>query len=139
MHPRVTQLLSDHDLRQTQSREEILGVFFDEDSALSQPDLEKRFKQQFDRVTIYRTISSFVEKGILHKVLDDSGTMKYALCSEACDEHGHDHDHVHFKCDVCGKTSCIENVEIPSLNLPSGYQLKEANLLLQGVCPQCAA
>ncbi len=134
---RIGKILSDNNLRLTGSREAILGEFLKYDSALSQPDLEKELGGKFDRVTIYRTISSFVEKGILHKVPDDSGTMKFALCSDECDEQGHDDDHVHFKCNKCGKTSCIENVVIPEIRLPEGYDLGIVNLLLQGVCPEC--
>ncbi len=105
--------------------------------ALSQPDLEKALGELYDRVTIYRTLTLYLEKGILHKVLDDSGAMKYALCPDACHSHDHRHDHVHFKCLRCGNTSCIEDLEVPRLVLPNGYTLTEANFLLSGVCKSC--
>ena len=132
-------ILSAHKIRHTSAREEILDLFCEAEAALSQPDIEKKVGKEMDRVTIYRTLSVFLEKGILHKVLDDMGAMKYALCSDACEPHDHSHDHVHFKCSECGRTQCIENLEIPHLTLPSGFQLEEANLLLQGVCPDCGS
>ena len=77
-------LLKEHDLRLTPSRLETLKVFIRHDYALSQPDLEKDLGDDFDRVTLYRTLTSFREKGVIHKVLDDAGATKYALCSHGC-------------------------------------------------------
>jgi Fur family transcriptional regulator, ferric uptake regulator len=135
----LQELLRTHDIRHTVGRFAILEHFDNAGHALSQPDLEKALGHQFDRVTIYRTLTLYLEKGILHKVLDDSGAMKYALCPEACGAHDHRHDHVHFKCLRCGNTSCIEDLEVPHLKLPQGYTLNEANFLLSGICKECNA
>ena len=132
-------LLRSNDIRHTDGRMAILLHFDGAGHALSQPDLEKALGDLYDRVTIYRTLTLFLEKGILHKVLDDSGAMKYALCPDACHdhEHAHQHDHVHFKCLRCGNTNCIEDVEVPAIVLPKGYTLTEANFLLSGICKAC--
>jgi Fur family ferric uptake transcriptional regulator len=92
--------------------------------------------QTFDRVTVYRTLKTFLDKGMIHKVLDDGGALKYALC-HYCQGENHQHDHVHFKCAVCGETSCLDDVYVPRVNLPEGYQVAEVNLLVQGVCARC--
>ena len=90
----IAQILQNRSLRQTQSRQDILQVFIAEDRALSEPELEKAIQGRCDRVTIYRTLATFLEKGILHKVLDDTGAMKYALCAPEChSNHDHQHDH----------------------------------------------
>jgi Fur family transcriptional regulator, ferric uptake regulator len=133
----LAQLMRKHDIRNTDGRMAILEYFDQARHALSQPDLEKALGDQYDRVTIYRTLTLYLEKGILHKVLDDSGAMKYALCPDACGAHDHRHDHVHFKCLRCGNTNCIEDLEVPRLILPKGYTLTEANFLLSGVCKSC--
>ena len=88
-------------------------------------------------MTIYRTLSTFLEKGILHKVLDDTGVMKYALCSDECAPGHHHHDHIHFKCTNCGKTLCIEQARLPRFELPKGFATTEVNVLMQGTCPDC--
>ncbi|MDP5171771.1 MAG: transcriptional repressor [Bacteroidia bacterium] len=131
-------ILRNHALRLTGSREEILDVFLRESRALSQREIELEMEQACDRVTIYRTLSTFLEKGLLHKVLDDSGVTKFALCSTTCVEHEpHQHDHVHFKCVQCGNTLCVEEVHVHMPILPSGYAVQEMNVLMQGVCPDC--
>ena len=134
----ITALLATHQLRQTDCRLDILEVFLEKKFALSHSDLEKMFKENYDRVTMYRTLKSFLDKGLIHKVLDDEGTPKYALCSASqCTTHTHAHEHVHFKCETCGQTSCLDEIKVPSLVLPKGFQLKEMNLLLQGICASC--
>ena len=129
-------LLRTYRLRSTPTRQEILQLFLQKDYALSHSDIEKEVSEDSDRVTVYRTLRTFLDKGLIHKVLDDEGVMKYALCTTACSSTNHHHEHVHFKCTECGQTSCL-NVEIPSVRLPKGYKSKELNLLIQGVCEVC--
>ncbi|MDL5045842.1 transcriptional repressor [Oscillatoria amoena NRMC-F 0135] len=131
------QLLKEFKLRSTPSRKAILNFFLKKNYALAHADIEKGIPPHFDRVTVYRTLKTFLDKGLIHKVLDDEGALKYALCTEACTLTGHHHDHVHFKCIRCGQTNCLE-VEVPDIKLPKGYQPGEINLLIQGVCAKCS-
>jgi Fur family ferric uptake transcriptional regulator len=137
MNAASDQLLKDFRLRTTDSRQTILKLFLQKDFALSHGDIENAIDNSLDRVTVYRTLKTFLDKGLIHKVLDDEGSLKYALCSEACSAREHHHDHVHFKCVKCGQTSCLD-VEVPPVKLPRGFRAKEVNLLIQGVCAQCS-
>jgi Fur family ferric uptake transcriptional regulator len=77
-------LLKTFRLRSTPSRQEILHLFLNKDYALSHGDIEKEINNELDRVTVYRTLKTFLDKGLIHKVLDDEGSLKYALCNDAC-------------------------------------------------------
>ncbi len=136
MEQMTNDTLKEYNLRTTGCREEVLKAFLTRATALSHGDLESKLKDRFDRVTIYRTLKTFLEKGIIHKVLDDDGT-RYALCKERCSEDDHHHDHVHFKCSGCGETNCLENLHVPTVQLPAGYRVQEINLLIQGLCANC--
>jgi Fur family ferric uptake transcriptional regulator len=131
------QILREYNLRQTTSRSAILRMFLRKSFALSYTDIETEIAEGFDRVTVYRTLKTFVDKGVVHKVLDDGGSLKYALCTELCNSGGHHHEHVHFKCTNCGHTNCLEEVSIPEVLLPPGYKINEINLLIQGRCQKC--
>jgi Fur family transcriptional regulator, ferric uptake regulator len=131
-------LLKDYRLRSTPTRQEILQLFLKKEFALSFGDIEKEIPQASDRVTVYRTLKTFLDKGLIHKVLDDQGSLKYALCNEACSARAHHHDHVHFKCVRCGQTSCL-SINIPPIKLPRGYKIQEQNLLIQGICENCSS
>jgi Fur family transcriptional regulator, ferric uptake regulator len=131
-------ILQDHKLRITNCRIEVLKTFLRKKSALSHSDLEDILKKDFDRVTIYRTLKTFLDTDLIHKVLDDSGATKYALCAHGHEgSHSHDHEHIHFKCEKCGKTICIDEVSLPKIKLPEGYINKEVNLLVTGICNKC--
>ncbi len=125
-------------LRNTPCREAVLGAFEEAGYALSQGDIEQRLLSHFDRVTIYRTLKTFLTSGMIHKVLDDVGGIKYALCKTVCQHEGHQHDHVHFKCIQCGQTTCLETVHIPNIPLPEHFIKQESNLLIQGICKPCS-
>ncbi len=131
------QILRDYFLRKTTSRSAILRLFLRKPFALSYTDIEKEIANGFDRVTVYRTLKTFVDKGVVHKVLDDGGSLKYALCNDLFSIEGHHHEHVHFKCVRCGQTNCLDNLNIPNISLPDGYRAKEINLLIQGTCQKC--
>ncbi len=124
-------------LRYTKQRGEVLQLFREHDTALTQAELEKMLPSQFDRITLYRILRSFEASGLLHKVLDDSGTTRFALCRTGCSEHEHHDEHVHFRCSSCSKTLCLPEVAIPDVKLPKGYVFGDAKLLIDGICPEC--
>lgn len=138
MNNEVKQLLKNHSLRLTQGRADVISIFLDRDVAISHGDIESDVDGKYDRVTIYRTLKSFLEKGLIHKVLDDTGATRYALCSDSCSEVKHQHNHIHFKCQECDETTCLDHVHIPSVQLPDGFQMSESNYLITGTCNKCA-
>jgi Fur family ferric uptake transcriptional regulator len=131
------QILKSHRLRITDCRLVIIQEFLNKNVALSHADLEDTLNKKFDRVTIYRTLKTFLEKDLIHKVLDDSGATKYAFCSHGEETHVHNHEHVHFKCEKCEETTCLEDISLPKISLPKGFEKKEMNLLVQGICEKC--
>lgn len=138
MNTAVEGILKEHDLRVTKVRLMVLDYFTSHPSALSHADIEAEFEREFDRVTLYRTLNTFLEKGLLHKVPDDKGVARYAVCKTDCTEHAHLDDHVHFKCEVCDKIECLHDLHIPAMKLPQGYVVHSSNLLLQGICGLCS-
>ncbi len=137
MKQQALEILKDFNLRHTDTRESILNAFLIKPLALSHADIEQILVNGFDRVTIYRTLKTFTDKGILHKILDDEGGVKYALCDHNCTTEKHHHDHVHFKCNECNQTTCLDHTHIPDLKMPEGYKKSEINMLVLGVCPNC--
>lgn len=135
---RFKDILTRHNLRKTEARKEILRLLFKEGVAVSHADLETALINKTDRVTIYRTLSAFEEKGVIHRVIDGSGVYKYALCHTDCDEKGHYDEHVHFNCTQCGNTYCIENATIPEVRIPGNFKPRNFHLFAEGICDTCA-
>jgi len=129
-------ILKRHKLRVTPFREEVLSLFTGSDMALSSNDLESKL-QNPDRITLYRTLKSFEEMGIIHKAFDGTNTQKYALCEADCDEHDHHDEHVHFHCETCQNTFCLDHVYVPKIEMPNGFVAKQTNMVVNGVCQNC--
>ena len=131
-------LLIKNGLKRTGPRLQVLDILSHRDSATSQPYLEQVIGKDIDRVTLYRVLKAFEEKGIIHKVLDNQGTANYAVCSGSCTEHAHHDEHVHFNCNKCLRVFCLDTVKIPALKTPAGFQVDHLNLIATGLCASCA-
>lgn len=137
MDPRVQEILRQNRLSVTESRQKILSLFLTNSAAIAHSDIEYKAGEKFDRVTVYRTLQTFVEKGIIHTIPSSDNSVKYALCKHDCFE-GHHHDnHFHFVCATCGKTECLEDFIIPSVKLPRGYVAKNIEIVINGSCNHC--
>ncbi|MDI9363722.1 MAG: transcriptional repressor [Flavobacterium sp.] len=135
----VADILKANNLSITDSRKSILELFKLSKNALAHADIEKKSSAQFDRVTIYRTLQTFVDKGIIHTIPTPDNSVLYALCKDDCSA-GHHHDnHVHFICDSCDTTYCLDHVAIPTVNLPKGFTQKQTDVVVSGVCRNCVA
>lgn len=130
-------ILKRHNLSNTDSRRAILEIFLQSENALAHHDIERQTGERFDRVTVYRTLQTFIDKGIVHTIPTADNAIRYALCREECSE-GHHHDnHIHFICEECGKTTCLDETAIPSIRLPKGYYTTQVNVVVNGICKEC--
>src|SRR5436190_18693686 len=134
---KIESVLKQSGLSLTDSRRKILQLFLDEKGALAHGDIEKKAGERFDRVTVYRTLQTFVDKGIIHTIPTADNSIRYALCKDECSE-GHHHDHhIHFVCDSCHNTYCLDDVVTPEIKLPKGYQAMHVEVVVEGICKKC--
>lgn len=133
---RLNEILHRRQLSSTESRRKILSLFLNSGDALTHGDIEREVGDKYDRVTIYRTLQTFEEKGIIHTIPTADNAIRYALCKE-CEEGHHHDDHVHFICTACEKTICLDDVVSPKIELPAGYRADNVQVVIQGVCPEC--
>ena len=130
-------ILKRNQLSITDGRKKILDMFLKSPGALAHADIEKSADISFDRVTVYRTLQTFVEKGIIHNIPTTDNSILYALCKDNCEAGHHHDDHVHFICDVCDKTICLDNVSIPEIKHPKGFRQKQTDVVISGICSEC--
>jgi Fur family ferric uptake transcriptional regulator len=133
---RIADLLRRKHLSITDSRKKILSLFMAGNDALAHGDIEKKAGEKFDRVTIYRTLQTFVDKGIVHTIPTADNSVRYALCRD-CTEHHHHDDHVHFICSNCNVTTCLDDVVSPEIKLPAGYNAQNVQVVIHGICKDC--
>jgi len=135
-------------LRKTPVRVSVLELLQRNARPMSVPQILAKL-HGVDTVTVYRTLGTFVEKRLAHRVRGGGGdrTWMYALGAGATgaddDANGAPpHNHPHFVCDACGKVECVEEAEIPrdfveSLGVGSGYSVTYPEVVLHGVCAKC--
>lgn len=130
------QKLKDKQIKPTAMRLVVLNFLLKQSSALSLTDMELKMDRT-DRVTLYRTIRTFEENGLVHRIEDGTGITKFALCASECDVAGHHDLHLHFYCNICKETHCLPKILIPEIKLPPGYSSLETQLIVKGTCHIC--
>lgn len=129
--------LENKGVRPTAIRTLIYKYMAEKEVAVALTDIEDAFVKA-DRTTLYRTLKTFEEKGVVHQIDDGTGLQKYALCEPGCNcDLGRDL-HLHFHCNNCDETVCLTEHRIPNINLPEGYVAEDANLVLKGICDKCS-
>ncbi len=89
-----------------------------------------------ERSSIFRALKLLAEHHLLHLIDDGTGQQKYCVCR--C-EKNHHINHIHFTCTQCGKTYCLEDYQIPLVDLPAGFIMHDVEYVVKGVCAKCSA
>jgi len=132
----LEEILVKNKVRPTAMRMLVLQFLLENKSVVSLTDIENYFDNS-DRTTLFRTMKTYVENGIVHKIDDGTGVTKYALCEDNCNCEIDTDLHVHFHCNMCKETVCLPKHKIPSINLPKGFISEEINLVVKGICDKC--
>lgn len=121
--------------RNTKAKTKIQELVVSSSKALSQSEIQNSLEGLCDRVTIYRVLERLLDEGLIHKIVNTDGIIKYASCHSCSVKHNH--NHIHFSCQKCKSVTCLEDVE-PKYKLPKSYIVNEMNFTLSGLCPQCS-
>jgi Fur family transcriptional regulator, ferric uptake regulator len=105
-----------------------------QEAAVSVSEIEIAFGLA-DRITLYRTLKTFEEKGIVHSI-QENNTTKYKLCADTCTENTHHDRHLHFYCKICKQTTCKTDFEMPETN-NQNFRIDEVRFFAKGICENC--
>lgn len=126
--------LLDKNTKPTSMRILVYDFLISQHAALSLSEIENYFENA-DRTTIYRTLKTFEEKGIVHSI-QENATTKYILCHDGCDEKTHKDWHLHFYCKICKQTTCREDISFPE-KIHGNIRIDEIRLFGKGICENC--
>lgn len=137
LHLVMENLLQSKNLRITPFRLSVLEIFANHKNAISTDQIEKSLKN-FDRITLYRTLKTFIESGLVHEIVMPGDIKKLALCKDDCSvhEHAHHHQHLHFRCDSCEEIFCLEIEHFPEIKYPK-FKINNLELQGSGICGSC--
>lgn len=138
VHDRIGALLRARGLRRTGSRIAVLVTLRPVAGHLSVAEIHQRVQKSglcVDVATVYRTVTTLVDHGVVHALAVDGGVTTYGLA---------DAPHHHAVCTQCGAI-----IEVPADRLASApehaieassFTLSEhAGLTLHGLWPDCQA
>ena len=132
------QKIRDMGLRATTPRIVVLQFFSDRDKPISHGDLVNELSDLHgDQATIYRTLVTFTDVGLLRVASKAEGITRYELVPENDEPQ---HVHPHFVCKQCGEVSCLpETTVITSMDDAWKEILKASELQFVGQCLSCRA
>jgi Fur family transcriptional regulator, ferric uptake regulator len=136
-HCNVAATLGKAGLSRTSQRMAVLKVMIQADGPLSVGEVLKRIDmaQRINKVTVYRILSSFKEKGIIRELPTDQGINLYEM---AC---LHNPVHPHFYCKTCRTMSCLPPLPLPrALDWFAGsntFRIDDVYVHVNGICRHC--
>ena len=122
-------------IRPTANRILVMKTLMGEQNPQSLSNLERKMVSM-DKSSIFRTLTLFLEHDVVHAFEDGRGVLCYELCEEkgACDHHD---GHIHFYFESCQRSFCMEDIHIPSFELPEGFYPHSISFVIKGECPDC--
>jgi Fur family ferric uptake transcriptional regulator len=139
---RIGELLRARGLRRTAPRIAVLATLEPVRGHLSVAEIHQRLLDTGpadasppDVATVYRTVTTLVDHGVLHALTVEGGVTTYGLAEDP---------HHHAVCTRCGRI-----IEVPAQRLTSALEhaiegssftlSDRAGLTLHGLCPDCQA
>jgi Fe2+ or Zn2+ uptake regulation protein len=125
-------ILKKSGLKKTLGRIKIIEALMEQRRPLTGRELlVKLGSEAVDSASVYRTLNTFFELGVVHRIEGSDNINRFALNRGG-------KVHPHFTCRTCGRMECLEEMDCPSLNFDrEGYLVERESFFLIGLCPRC--
>ena len=139
MNSSIIKTLEESNIKPTPMRMLVLEQLIIKKQNLSLSEIEELLYPA-DRITIYRTLQTFVKHGLAHSIDTLNNGSIYALCSKDCPPEAHQDNHPHFYCELCKKVTCNNDFVVAIEHQPNApeYRINKVEITLKGLCPDCA-
>ena len=127
------ELLEHHGIKPTANRILVLEAMMTASHSMSLSDIETAL-ETVDKSSIFRTLNLFRQQQLVHSFEDGSGSEKYEIIGGG----GHAELHTHFYCESCHETYCLKMINVPSVDLPDGFEVRSVNYTIKGICDKCS-
>jgi len=136
LRDKARQMLKDARLYRTEPRLAILQVLLRAARPLRQDQVAEQLTlRALNKVTVYRTLESLIEVGLVHRAFTYKRAWYFEL-ADRCTEH---QCHPHFTCTNCGVTHCLTDILLPMAKVSQkGFIVNRQQVRLEGLCPACA-
>jgi len=125
-----TALLKEKELKSTPQRVAMLRIL-EEKGHADIDHIYNEIKKDFVSIslaTVYKNINTMLEAGLIQEIKVPQKKSKYEITK---------HKHSHFVCEKCGEVYDIEHPKKLDIELPEGFEPKEASVMVSGICKEC--
>ncbi|MCP5497493.1 MAG: transcriptional repressor [Leptospiraceae bacterium] len=136
-HPveeKPTEVLKEKGLKATKTRIEVLNLLQKSKKPLNHSQVMEMLPggYQWDRVTIYRTLSEFEDRSIINSLLSKERITYFEIKNIKAENHSH------LICDNCGSIECLKKdfIDLSSLTI-NGFKVKTVEISYRGLCKSC--
>lgn len=123
-------------LRVTEPRIAILEALLENHGPFTVEEIHQRIpKKKCDLATIYRSLGSLENKGLIHRCEFGDGTARYELSARENRIHHH-----HVICRICKRIEVLDDCELQELDhfaKKRGFSSVSHSLEFFGICPLC--
>mgnify|MGYP000950565691 CR=1 FL=1 len=135
LEDKARHMLKEARLYCTEARVAILHVLLEAAGPLRQDQIARWESHRLNKVTVYRTLDSLAEAGLVHRAFTQNRAWHFELADHCSEKQCHPH----FTCTNCGVTRCMTDICLPMAKIPQkGYILSRQQVRLEGLCPACA-
>ncbi len=134
-HQEVVERIEQKGIKPTANRILVYRELAMAEHPMSLSDLEQRLIS-LDKSSIFRVLTLFLEHDAVHTFSDGRGVLHYELCTSrgTCN---HGDSHLHFYCESCQQSFCLEDIPLPTIELPEGFSPHSVSFVIKGECPGC--
>ena len=141
MNHDTDELLKNAGLKVTEQRRVILSFLLNNHGPFTVEEMKELMSEgSFDLATLYRSMATFEESGLVEKRLFGDGLVRWEYHAHSSCGHNHHAHHHHLMCQECKKIVTLDIclpeelfLEIKKFN----YQQLKHHLEFSGICPEC--
>lgn len=131
-------ILKNSEIPATPNRLKILEIVGNNNRPLSAQDIFETLSrsEEINRVTVYRILDLFVEKGVIDRISSGERSFHYGLAPNK-----NHPSHPHFYCRICGNLECLDSkgifFEIDEFMRTFSGIIEKVEFRLDGICKTC--
>ena len=132
----MSEVFKEKELKNTKGRALILSLLKGAEAPLSADEIYAKLRNKgINLSTVYRTLNTFHECGLVHKEVNKNKENVFTLVKDEHDDH---HVLICIKCHkVIQLKGCPYHEVNEQIEKDTGFKIQDHNIEIYGICPNC--
>ncbi|MBL7703294.1 MAG: hypothetical protein JNM14_13675 [Ferruginibacter sp.] len=135
----ITEILKNKGIYVTTTRVKVYRIMLEQRVPVNAAQIHKISAPQLDRVSVYRALQVFVQKGIISTLPRSKGWPLYLLKKSNLpnDPVKPGDINIYFTCSSCGRLTTQKAYALNTQLVPANYIVNRCQVILEGICTSC--